>query len=87
MLPLWVDLYEFAVLAEYLGVGIYASKQTAPEWTVEELSSASLRVLDGGPDAVAMAAKAQELGMIAKKEEGRNCAAREIAKLAGTGHA
>lgn len=71
-------------MAEYLGVGIYASKQTAPNWNVDELSSAFLRVLDDGAEAKAMAAKAQELGRIAKREEGRDCAAREIAKLAGS---
>lgn len=62
-------------------MGIYGSKQTAPDWSLQELSNALLRLVDGKPEGVAMASKAQELGNIAKREEGRYCAAKEIIKL------
>ncbi|KAF5667262.1 2-hydroxyacylsphingosine 1-beta-galactosyltransferase [Fusarium heterosporum] len=33
ILPLWADLYNYAALAEMSGVGVWACKDTTPEWT------------------------------------------------------
>jgi hypothetical protein len=85
VLPMWVDLYDFAVRAEYLGIGVWGNKKAAPYWTAEELLASFLRVLDGGEEAISISEKAKELGRSAQKEPGRIRAANELAKLARSG--
>lgn len=68
---------------EYLGIGIYGNKRTAPNWTAEELGPALLKMVGGSEEAVEMRRKAKELAAISKRDgEGRVRAAREVAKLA-----
>ncbi|KAL8382118.1 hypothetical protein RB595_006075 [Gaeumannomyces hyphopodioides] len=87
VLPLWMDLYNYATLAEYAGLGIWASKRSAPDWTVEELSAAILKVLsEDDPFAVAARAKAKALSAKAKVRLGRDHAADIIAEIAAKGH-
>jgi UDP:flavonoid glycosyltransferase YjiC (YdhE family) len=86
VLPLWVDLYNYAALAEGLGVGLWASRRTAPGWTVEELSSALLTILsEDDPAGASMRAKARALGERARVRPGRDHAADIVAELAATG--
>ena len=83
---MWVDHYDFAVLAEYRGLGVWASKRTAPHWNVDELASGLLKVLDGGNASVSMKDKAKEVGRLTQaRGHGRDHAAREIARLAALG--
>ncbi|KAI1108812.1 hypothetical protein F5Y14DRAFT_434669 [Nemania sp. NC0429] len=87
VIPMWLDCYNYAQLAEDVGVGVYATRATAPEWTVEGLRDSMLRVLDGRGAGRRMAEKARALGEVARRAPGRYVAAREIARLAGSGHA
>lgn len=84
ILPLWMDLYNIAMLAEQVGVGVYASHGTAPGWTVEGLVRGLERVLD---DDQARAMRNKSAGLSAKTKErpGRMIAASVIAELAGSG--
>ncbi|KAI0505116.1 hypothetical protein F5B22DRAFT_538212 [Xylaria bambusicola] len=82
IIPMWFDLYNYAQLAEEIGVGVYATRGTAPNWTAEDLRRSFLKVVDGGQDSLRMRNKAKELGELAQKEPGRLTAAREIARLA-----
>ncbi|ESZ95139.1 glycosyltransferase family 1 protein [Sclerotinia borealis F-4128] len=82
VLPMWADLYDFAVRAEYLGVGLWGSRNAAPNWTAEELSTALLKVTGDGQEAVSMREKALELSKPYKEKPGRITAAHELAKLA-----
>lgn len=84
ILPLWMDLYNMASLAEQAGVGVYASRGTAPDWTVHGLVKALERVLDNG-QARAMRNKAASLSAKTKEQPGRTLAAGVIAGLAGSG--
>ncbi|EJT78299.1 hypothetical protein GGTG_03400 [Gaeumannomyces tritici R3-111a-1] len=87
ILPLWGDLYSYATLAEYAGLGIWASKQSAPDWTVEELSAAILKLLsEDDPFTVAARAKAKALSAKAKLRLGRDHAADIIAEIAAKGY-
>lgn len=86
LLPMWFDLYNFASTAEYLGIGIWPGKETAPQWDPETLAAGILSALIG-KESAALRTKAQALGKIAKSYEGRNLAAREIAAMAGLGEA
>ncbi|KAK8066917.1 hypothetical protein PG997_013664 [Apiospora hydei] len=81
VLPMWVDLYNYATLAEVTGVGIYATRGTAPHWTVENLSNAFLGVLDG-PDSASMRANSRHIAQLMRKEPGSHQTARVIADLA-----
>lgn len=82
VLPMWVDLYDNAVRADFLGIGVWGNENSSPNWTAEELGESFLRVIGDGEEAVAIRKKARELGRISQKEPGRVRAAREIANLA-----
>lgn len=81
VLPMWMDLYNFAQLAEQTGLGVWGSRSTAPDWTVEELGESILRVVDGGPASVSMREKARRIADDAP--QGRYVAAALLARLAG----
>ncbi|KAK5632752.1 hypothetical protein RRF57_008466 [Xylaria bambusicola] len=87
VLPAWLDCYNYAQLAEDIGVGVYANRDSAPYWTVDGLRDSFFRVLDGKEESRQMKEKAERLGETARKDPGRYVAAREIARLAGSGHA
>jgi hypothetical protein len=83
VLPLWVDLYNFAALAEGTGVGTYGCPKTSPAWTAECITEAMMAHLDGSEKAVAMRARAKALGdKVKEKEAGRYVAASIVADLA-----
>lgn len=79
---MWVDLYDYATRVEWLGIGVWGNKISAPYWTAEEISAAFKRVLGNETTASSIRQKAFELGRISKKDPGRFVAAREIAKQA-----
>ncbi|WZH43095.1 uncharacterized protein QYS62_004097 [Fusarium acuminatum] len=86
VMPLWADLYNYAVLVESIGIGVWACPNTSPDWTVEKLALAILKVVDGGKASLLMRSKARELGnRIQASEKGRDIAARKVAELAHTG--
>src|SRR6478609_7593521 len=86
VLPLWIDLYNFAALAETLGVGIWGCKATSPSWTSECLASAFLQAVSAEDEANVRREKAKEIGAKVKaRPQGRDIAARDIAKLACVG--
>ncbi|KAM0133454.1 hypothetical protein ACHAP3_005980 [Botrytis cinerea] len=82
VLPMWADLYDFAVRAEYLGVGVWGSRKAAPYWKADELSAAFLQVVGDSEEAISMRKKARELSLPYKAKPGRITAAHELAKLA-----
>ena len=84
---MWADLYDYATFAEYYGIGVWGCKGTTPDWTVEGLTEAFLRVLDEGEAGVAMRREAGRLGEMARARPGRDAAARQVAELAGSGKA
>ena len=83
---MWVDLYDFACRAEWLGVGLWGNRLSAPTWKAGELTVAFQRLLGDGEEAVAMRRRAKGLGAIYQNEPGRVRAAREIAMLARQKH-
>lgn len=82
VLPMWVDLYDYATRAELLGIGVWGNKKSAPYWTAEELGIAFQKVLGDGKTATSIREKAADLGRVSKKDPGRFVAARELAKHA-----
>lgn len=68
-------------MVEYLGIGVWAGRDIAPEWTPTTLSKAYLRVLKGN-ESIAMREKAKSLGQVAASYGGRITAAAKVASLA-----
>ncbi|KJZ78298.1 hypothetical protein HIM_02336 [Hirsutella minnesotensis 3608] len=85
ILPLWVDLYNFAQISEYLGVGVWPNKKSAPVFDPRALSQGYLRTLTGD-SAAAMRRKARELSEVAAQYGGRDAAAAIVAEMAFSGH-
>lgn len=79
-----MDLYNIAMLAEQVGVGVYASRGTAPNWTVDALVTGLERVLDDD-EASQMRKKAAGLSGQSKERPGRTIAASVVAGLASSG--
>ncbi|KAJ2996360.1 hypothetical protein NUW58_g990 [Xylaria curta] len=84
ILPQWLDLYGFARLSEYIGVGVWGCPETSPTWTSQCLYEAILRVARSN-ESQGFQDKAKEFGRLAQADPGRYIAAREIARLAESG--
>jgi UDP:flavonoid glycosyltransferase YjiC (YdhE family) len=86
VLPLWADLYNYAQLAEQLGVGFWACRETSPDWTPECLSDGIVKVA-ASSESEAFQTKAREISAAAGKDgHGRDISAGIIAQLAMSGH-
>ena len=85
VLPLWVDLYNYAQLAEETGIGVWGCRRSAPDWSSECLSEAIVRVAGNSPESLAMKAKSKELSDKAREAPGREVAASIVAGLARSG--
>ncbi|CAG8958973.1 hypothetical protein HYFRA_00012130 [Hymenoscyphus fraxineus] len=85
ILPVWLDTFEFANRAEYLGIGVYASKTAAPRVDAWELSRALMRVLGDGDEAAKMNRKAKELALVCGKVGGRVKACETIISILENG--
>ncbi|KAL1968551.1 hypothetical protein VTN77DRAFT_1761 [Rasamsonia byssochlamydoides] len=82
VLPMWADTYDYAVRAEWLGVGIWGNRHAAPFWTAEETSQAVLKIISGGDSGNgSYHRKAKALATPSREQAGRNVAAREIVRL------
>jgi UDP:flavonoid glycosyltransferase YjiC (YdhE family) len=82
VLPMWVDLYDYATRTEWLGVGFWGSRTAAPFWEAGELGDAFMRLLDGSDEARRIAARAKEVGELVRARGGRHTAAQAIVNYA-----
>ncbi|KAK4032974.1 glycosyltransferase family 1 protein [Parachaetomium inaequale] len=83
VMPIWEDHYNFAQLVEDLGLGLYATRGTAPEWTVAGIAEPILRVVKQGEESRRWRKKAEEIGRLAQERPGRYVAAAELVRLLG----
>lgn len=82
---MWVDLYNYAQLAEQIGVGVWGCRETSPEWTPECLKDSIVKVA-AGPQSGAFTTKARAISVEAVKDgPGRDISAATILKLARSG--
>ncbi|KAI2465912.1 hypothetical protein F4781DRAFT_445583 [Annulohypoxylon bovei var. microspora] len=86
VLPQWLDHYSIAQSARYIGVGVWACQETSPAFTAKCLHDAFFTVLNNNKTAIPLREKARQIGEIAQRDPGRYVAAREISKLAASGH-
>jgi adenine-specific DNA methylase len=82
---MWADTYDYAVRAEWLGVGIWANRQAPPLWFGEEISQAVLRVVSNDTSTADGRShfhqRAKALATKSREQAGRVVAAREIARM------
>ncbi|PNP56589.1 hypothetical protein THARTR1_03285 [Trichoderma harzianum] len=84
VLPLWADHYNYAQTAEYLGVGIWPNKKTAPDWEAAALTEAFLEALSGNTS-MTMRQNAKAIALKGHEYGGRKLAAQLVAELAAGG--
>jgi UDP:flavonoid glycosyltransferase YjiC (YdhE family) len=77
VIPGWVDCYDFAGRAEFLGIGRWANKKAKPKCTAREVGPILVDVVLG-PKAQEMRAKVQELAALCEKTPGVSVAATAI---------
>ncbi|KAL4807393.1 hypothetical protein BDV18DRAFT_151993 [Aspergillus unguis] len=85
ILPVWYDCYDFATRVDYLGIGIWASKATAPAINEPELREAFLRILYNDEGTV-IKDKAREIAKKLGSSEGRVTMASETVAWIGLGN-
>ncbi|KFX94668.1 hypothetical protein O988_06165 [Pseudogymnoascus sp. VKM F-3808] len=81
ILPMWVDLYDFATRVEYLGIGLWPTKSSAPSWNATELGAAMVRIVEDSEESRAMRRRAEELKELCRKNQGRKVAAERILEM------
>ena len=77
--------FRLAQRVEDLGVGPFAIRGTAPEWSVNVLADPFLKILDSSEASAGVKKEAGRIGQIARRDPGRYVAAREIFKLVASG--
>ncbi|KAJ5212071.1 UDP-glucoronosyl and UDP-glucosyl transferase family protein [Penicillium cinerascens] len=80
LLPKWQRDYDYAVQAEWLGVGKWANRDHAPFIANGELTDAIRSVLDQERDGVHIAQQAKQISSVLQTDPGQNRAAQEILK-------
>lgn len=79
---MWLDLYNFAYLAESKGFGIWGCKETTPDWTRSGITDAIVKALMDDE----IRENARVLGdKVRSVERGRDIAAGVVARLASVG--
>ncbi len=68
-----------------MGLGIYATRGTSPNWTVSGLADPFLTILDENNAGVKIRKEAARIGHIARKDPGRYVAARRIYEVIASG--
>lgn len=76
-----MDTFDFANRTEYLGIGVYGSRNYSPRVEAVELSRALMRVMGDGKEAAAIRMKAKELAEITRKVGGRVRACEKIIEI------
>ncbi|KXH63475.1 hypothetical protein CNYM01_05429 [Colletotrichum nymphaeae SA-01] len=85
ILPAWLDLYNYAARVEAIDIGVWGNRQSAPTFSLSELSSAFLKLVDGGSASLLISQNAKKIQRTISRP-GRDVAADEIARLAALGH-
>ena len=80
ILPVWFDTYDFANRVEWLGIGVWASRKSAPAINGEHLGRALVRVLASG-ESDTFEAKAKRIAAQLGPREGRVVACEKIIEV------
>jgi UDP:flavonoid glycosyltransferase YjiC (YdhE family) len=82
VLPLWFDTFDFAERVDFLGIGIYGSRFTAPRIDAEILGKSLVTITDEKNEkGRAMVSRAKELARTMGRYKGRKAAAEKLLVL------
>lgn len=82
ILPKWFDNYDMANRAEWLGVGVWANRRTAPDENAEELAAGILHILEDTPKAAEIRENCAKFATLSQAAGGRKLAADKIGEYA-----
>ena len=78
ILAQWFDLYDMAVRAEYVGIGIYGNRNVAPDIDATEFGAAISRLLSPGKEGEKFSQKAKEIGEDCRMAPGKKGAVAKV---------
>lgn len=85
IIAVWLDLYDNASKAEYIGVGLYGNKSSAPEVDAAEFGQALSRVTDMVNEGLRMKERALWVAQRCREAGGKQAAADFILQAATKG--
>lgn len=77
----WYDLYEMAVRAEYLGIGIYGNKEVAPGIEAVEFGAAVARLVRPGKESNEFRARAKAVAEACRDAGGKRAAVDKLIEI------
>lgn len=77
----WLDLYDMAVRAEYVGIGIYGNKKFAPDIQAVEFEGAVSRLLRPGEELDGFRMRAKTVAEACRKGGGKKRAVDKILEI------
>ena len=81
ILAQWYDLYDMAVRAEYLGIGIYGNKNVAPEIEAVEFGAAVARLVRPGRESEGFRTRAKDVAEACRKAGGKRAAVDKLMEI------
>ena len=78
ILAQWFDLYDMAIRAEYVGIGIYGNRKAAPDIDEAEFGAAISRLLCRSEEAKKISQRAKEIGELCRASPGKRGAVAKI---------
>ena len=77
----WYDLYDMAVRAEYLGIGIYGNKNVAPDIEAVEFGTAVARLVRPGGESEGFRMRAKGVAEVCRKAGGKRQAVDKLMEI------
>ena len=77
----WYDLYDMAVRAEYLGIGIYGNKNVAPDIEAVEFGTAVARLVRPGKESEGFRTRAKAVAEACRKAGGKRTAVDKLIEI------
>ena len=81
ILAQWYDLYDMAVRAEYLGIGIYGNKSVAPDIEAVEFGTAVARLIQPGKESERFRTRAKAVAEACRKAGGKKTAVDKLIEI------
>ena len=81
ILAQWLDLYDMAVRAEYLGIGIYGNKKVAPGIEAVEFGTAVARLLGPGKESEGFRERAKAVAEACRRAGGKMTAVDKLIEI------
>ena len=81
ILAQWYDLYDMAIRAEYLGIGIYGNRKVAPGIEAVEFGTAIVRLLGPGKESEEFRTRAKAVSEACRRAGGKRAAVDKLIEI------